>query len=305
MRLITKFLVGIVFLSLSLSTSAFALEFNFPDAHNSVVGNLEKTRVGWGDTFHTIGREFDIGYDNMACANPDFRSNALPLFYHVLVPARFILPKAKRQGIVINLAEKRLFYYDNDTNEILTFPVGIGRLNWGTPLGKFHIIEKIKNPTWYAPKSILKELAKKGYKNVPAQIPPGPQDPLGDFALRLSSPLYLLHGTNDPASIGTQASSGCIRLFPKDIASLFKNITVGTKVTIVDQPFLLGYNNNTLYLVVFGPLMNQSPVALQQVQRAILKLSHHSNLNINWRTVAYIVLNHSGIPTEIGKVKNT
>lgn len=302
MKQTMKTLALILTLGAGFLATGYALEFKAPDAHNSVLGGVQQARVGWEDNFHTIGRRFDIGYDAMASANPEYQNKDLPLFYHVLIPSKFILPNTARKGIVINVAEKRLFYYDRNTNEVLTFPVGIGKVGWGTPLGTMHIVQKIKNPSWYAPRSILKALAKEGFKNVPSVIHHGPRDPLGDYAMRLSRPMYLIHGTDDPASIGTQASSGCIRLFAENIDQLFHSVPKGTRVRIVDEPYLLGWNNKQLYLVVYPGLEHQKPVELSNIQQAILKKTHDENANINWRTVAYAVLNKSGIPTEIATV---
>lgn len=297
MRIITV-LVIFVF---TFFVNGYALQFPMISSQDSIIGQLQQTRVGWGDDFHSIGRKYDIGFDAMVAANPEYQSKDLPLFYHVLIPSEFILPNIKRKGIVINLADKRLFYYDKTTDKIMTFPIGIGKIDWGTPLGRMKIVQKIKDPTWYAPKSILKALAQEGYKNVPAVIPPGPQDPLGDYAMRLSRRMYLIHGTNDPNSIGTQASSGCIRLFAEDIDELFHSVPKDTQVTIVDDPYLLGWRQQKLFLAVYPALKNQTlPAALSKVQKSILKEIKGEPVIINWRTVAYTVLNKTGIPAQIG-----
>lgn len=290
----------LVVMALGLFGTGYALEFSLPSTGNHVVGRLQRARIGWGDNFHSIGRRFDLGFDEMVAANPEYISKDLPLFYHVLIPSLFILPKAAHKGIVINVAEKRLFYYPSHSNLVFTFPIGLGKVGWSTPLGYMHIVEKIKNPTWYAPKSILQALAAEGYKNVPAVIPPGPNDPLGDYALRLSRRMYLIHGTNDPDSVGTQASSGCIRLFAPDINQLFHLVSKGTSVTIVDQPYELGRRDHSLFLVVYPGLKQKSTFTLNEVETRILQITRHQHWMLNWQTVAYAVLDRTGVPVKIG-----
>ncbi len=292
-----------VLVGVALTQVSYSLDFQMPDGNNSILGQLQQSRVSWGDNFYKIGRRFDIGYDAMAAANSQYNPQEIPLFFHVQVPSEFMLPPGPRDGIVVNVAEKRLFYYNVASNQVMTFPVGIGKQGWGTPLGVLKVIEKIVNPTWYAPKDILQALANQGYTNVPSQIPEGPQDPLGAFALRLSNPDYLIHGTNDPASIGTQASSGCIRLFPEDIAQLFAEVPQGTDVRIIDDPYEIGWNNTSLYLVVFQPLSGDPALDLDQIDAQLLYETQGMNVNINWRKVGYTVLTQDGIPTKIGSAQ--
>lgn len=290
--------------SLALLQCAYSLTYPIPDPNNSVLGQIQTARIKWGDNFSSLGRRYDVGYDAMVCANPQYQNMELPLFYHAQIPSKFILPPGARDGIVINLPEKRLFYYNPKTNQVMTFPVGVGKQGWATPLGVLKVVKKIINPTWFAPKDVLQELASEGYTNVPATIPEGPQDPLGAFALRLSNRNYLIHGTNDPSSIGTQASSGCIRLFPEDIAALFKAVPRGTDVRIVNDPYILGWNNTNLYLVTFPTLDGDPPLNLDEIEAQIMYDTQGMNANIDWRKVAVTVLMSNGIPARIANVKS-
>lgn len=291
-------LAGLLF-----AQAGYALTYPMPAPNNSVLGQVQTARIGLGDNFSNLGRKYDIGYDAMVCANPQYKSNELPLFYHTEIPSKFILPPGPREGIVVNLAEKRLFYYDTKTEQVMTFPIAIGREGWATPLGELKVAQKIVNPTWVAPKNILADLAKKGFKNVPKEISEGPQDPLGAFALRLTNPNYLIHGTNDPAGIGRQVSSGCMRLFPEDIAQLFPVVPQGTNVRIINDPTILGWNGTKLYLVAYPPLHGQPPLNLNQIEAQVLADTQGMPANIDWRKVAYTVLSSNGIPAEIADVK--
>lgn len=288
---------------LALLQCSYSLTFPMPDPNNSVVGQIQTARIKWGNNFNNLGRQYDIGYDAMVCANPQYQNKSLPLFYHAVIPSKFLLPPGPRDGIVVNLPEKRLFYYNPETDQVMTFPVGVGKQGWATPLGVLKIVQKIVNPTWLAPKDVLQELASEGYTNVPTSIPAGPQDPLGAFAMRLSNPSYLIHGTNDPASIGTQASSGCIRLFPEDISALFQAVPQGTDVRIVNNPYILGWNNTSLYLVTFPTLAGDPPLDLNAIEAQVLTDTQGMSAHIDWRKIAETVLASNGIPARIAYVK--
>ncbi len=151
-----------------------------------------------------------------------------------MIPTAFILPSAPRKGLVINLAELRMYYYPPDGKTVVTYPLGIGKEGWGTPLGVTRITEKTKNPTWVPPKSILEHRKKEGVY-LPAKVPPGVDNPLGGYRMRLAIPTgaYLIHGTNNPAGVGRRSSSGCINMLPEDIETLYEKVPSGTPVHII------------------------------------------------------------------------
>lgn len=271
------------------SIQGWALEFPLPNTDVGVVGKVEQTRIQWKDNFCRVARRFDVGVAALKRANPRFSDSELPLLYTLSVPQQFILPPGQRQGIVINTAQMRLFYFDKQNKTLLTFPVGVGKQGRQTPTGTMNIIEKIKHPAWHPPVSIIREFAEKGIE-LPKVIPHGPQDPLGDYALRLSRRLYLIHGTNKPATIGTAASSGCVRLFPEDIAKLFEQIPVGTAVRIIHQPLLLGWMGQQLFLAAYPPLP-ATKAAKQQAMHYLEKSiqqqvrTRNDQISIDWAKV--------------------
>ena len=232
--------------------SAMALSFPLPAPNNDIVGANQTTTIKPGQDLHDVGRSFDIGYDAMVAANPSVNFAKIKKNTQITVPSQFILPPGQRVGIIINVAAKRLYYFPQGQNVVYTFPIGVGLLGWSTPTGQTQVIEKIKNPVWTVPDSIFQKLAAQGIY-LPKQILPGPDDPLGDFALRLAIPGYLIHGTNEPDSIGTRASSGCIRMFPEDIQQLFSVVPTKTPVRLINMPYMAGWNNNQLYLQVYQP----------------------------------------------------
>jgi len=177
----------------------------------------------------------------------------------ILVPGRHILPPGPREGIVVNLPEHRLYYYPKPKHgapvEVITYPVGIGKMDWRTPLGPTHVSQKEKNPTWTPPESIRKEHALAG-DPLPARVPPGPKNPLGLYAMRLAvgDGTYLIHGTNNPIAVGMPVTHGCIRMYPDDVAALFPLIPVGTPVRLVNEPVKVAWVDGELLLEAHPPV---------------------------------------------------
>jgi L,D-transpeptidase ErfK/SrfK len=222
-----------------------------------VVGRLRYTTVQGEETLLDIARAYDLGYDEMLAANPGTDPWTPPSGQRVVLPSAHVLPDAPREGIVINLAARRLFYYPRAgkgaPRRVITHPIGIGREGWATPLGRTKVASKQAAPAWTVPESIRREHAAKG-DPLPAVMPPGPDNPLGSHALRLGWSSILIHGTNKPAGIGMRVSHGCMQLYPEDIAPLFDAVPVGTPVTVVDQPYLVGLGADGLLLEAHEPV---------------------------------------------------
>ena len=179
----------------------------------------------------------------------------------VVVPTQFVLPAAPHEGVVVNVAAMRIFYYPphkkGEPQIVYTHPIGIGRVGWKTPEGTTKIVSRQKDPVWVVPKSVRAEHLEDGEK-LPGVVPAGPDNPLGQYAFRLGWPSYLIHGTNKPYGVGMRSSHGCMRLYPEDIAVFFDLIPIGTKVTIVNQPYLFGWRDGTLYLQAYAVMEDDS-----------------------------------------------
>lgn len=218
-----------------------------------VVGELQVIRARYEDTFIDIARAYNLGFDELVQANPGVDPWLPGAGTRIVLPTQFILPDAPREGIVLNIGAKRIFYFPKvapgASPVVVTHPVGIGREGWATPIGTTTVIAKTKDPVWTVPASIRKEHADAG-DPLPARVPAGPDNPLGAYAMRLGFPSYLIHGTNKPSGIGMRVSHGCVQLFPEDIESLFSQVPVGTRVRIVNQPRLVGWHAGSLYLEV-------------------------------------------------------
>lgn len=225
-----------------------------------IVGRLRLVHAQHKDSLPEIGRATDLGYNQIVKANPHLNRWLPGHNAQVLIPSEYILPNTPREGIVINVAELRLYYYPKNANEVETFPISIGRMDWKTPLGLTKIVRKDENPRWYPPESIREEHARDG-DPLPEFFPGGhPDNPLGKFALRLALPTYLIHGTDQRKAlgIGMRVTHGCIRMYPEDIARLFGLVAKNTTVNIINEPVKIGWERNRLFLQVTTPLHEDS-----------------------------------------------
>ena len=229
-------------------------EFTLNSAQDDVVGSIQRIAAREDDTLSDIARRFNLGYEEIVNANPGVDPWLPKAGTSIILPTQFVLPNAPRQGLVINLAAMRLFYFPKvrpgEPQRVITHPVGIGRIEWKTPEGTTRVAAKEKNPSWVPTPSIRKEHAKNG-DPLPAVVPPGPNNPMGSHVLRLDWPSYAIHGTDKPPSIGLRGSHGCLRMYPEDIAGIYHTIPVGTPVQIVNQPRLAGWYQNHLYLQTY------------------------------------------------------
>jgi len=300
-RLLLAALLGFSLLAASGTFATVQTTFRLANEGDSVIGRAFYVKSRHEDTLLDIARHSGLGYDDMKHANPALDMWVPGAKSDVLVPTLFVLPNAPRTGIVLNLAEKRLYYYLDDPQQVATYAISIGREGWNTPLGNFHITSKIKDPTWTPPASIRAEHAAKG-DILPAVVPAGPDNPLGQHALRLSATGYLIHGTNKPWGLGMEVSHGCIRMYPENIAELFPQVSVKTPVTIVDQPYKIGWLGDELYLEVHikegdaaKPLQEIIPAGVTQAQR----------VTVDWAEVRQAVDENTGLPRLVGSRKST
>lgn len=268
----------------------------------TMIGTLAVMDIRETDTFSDIARHFGLGYNDISVANPTISPWTPLVGSRILLPLQFILPDAPHKGIVLNLANKRLFYYPKQQpNNVYTFPVGIGRQGWNTPMGLTNIVAKKANPTWIVPESIHREHAEKG-DSLPSIVPAGPNNPLGLYAMQLGFPRYLIHGTNKPYGIGMQVSHGCVQLYPEDIEVLFKKATEGMSVRIIHQPYLTAWNQNMLYLEANEPIQKWAHEKLtlkKQLLKQLKAISSTKNVSIDWRRVDDVIKKSDGIPTPI------
>lgn len=249
--------VAVCFLIFLLPWCASAETFELPPSEFDLVGTVYRVQALHEDTLLDVARRHDIGQEQIVRANPDVDRWLPGAGTTVTIPARRILPPMPRQGLVLNLPEMRLYYYPEpepgQPREVQTYPVSVGRMDWATPLGETRLVAKQKDPPWRPPVSIREEHAAAG-DPLPAVVPPGPDNPLGRFALRLGIPGYLIHGTNKVYGVGMRVSHGCIRMLPEDIEKLYPQVDIGTPVRIINEPAKVGWYGGELYLEIHPPL---------------------------------------------------
>jgi len=297
-------ILGSIFSLLCCVFSARALVFHLPANGNDLVGHIRIAQIKSGDTFYKLARRYEMGYDELVLANKNIkRYGRLRKGRGIIIPAYFILPDAPRKGIVINLPERRLYYYPQGQNIVLTEPVAVGEYGWPTPLMIGTVIEKIKDPAWHVPESIQLEQIAKG-EEPKTIVPAGPNNPLGQYALRLSAWSVLIHGTNAVTSIGKRASHGCIRMYPEDIEEMFYRVPEETPIRIIDQPYKLGWKNGKLYLEVHETLLETRGTIEERVKKVydlIMEAIGQQKEKINWEAVKEALINQTGVPQLISR----
>ncbi|MBT0652036.1 L,D-transpeptidase family protein [Geomobilimonas luticola] len=273
----------------------------FPVARGEdVVGRLAVIRLEEGDTLPDIARHFGLGVNAISAANPGVDLWVPEAGKRVTLPLRYILPDAPRKGIVINQATMRLFQFKGDGPSLVvsTYPVGVGTEERPTPMGQTRVARKAARPTWHVPASIAEDHRKKG-DILPAKVPPGPENPLGEYALYLSKTGYLIHGTNKPASIGLRATNGCMRLYPENIEMLYRDTPVNTPVLIVNQPYLIGQRDGVLYLEAHTPFEGSGTGELEKIYAKLRSIEKQSAHTLDWKKVQEVQAEARGIPVPI------
>jgi L,D-transpeptidase ErfK/SrfK len=271
---------------------------------DDVIGRLRLVRLEKGDTLPDIARHFNLGLNEVGTVNPGVDIWVPEAGQRITLPLNYVLPDAPRKGIVINLAAMRLFQYKGSGEQlnVVTYPVGVGTEERPSPMGQMRVERKVSRPTWYVPASIAKSHLKKG-DPLPATVPPGPQNPLGEYALYLSAQSYLIHGTNKPASIGLRATNGCIRLYPEDIKKLFESTPVKTTVNIVNQPYLIGQSNGVVYLEIHGSTTDLDTGELDKMYKKLKSLEKESGRPIDWSKVKNVLAEARGIPVPVFEIR--
>ncbi len=287
-------------LSLGVAVSAQSATYQLPKDGSDVVGFPMTMQSKWKTTFSDIAQKYDIPYLVLMAANPGVDPWVPGRDRELNLPTQIILPDAPRSGIVINVAELRLYYYPPTGDKVEIFPIGIGRVGWTTPIGTTKITRKKKDPTWTPPASIRREHAAKG-KWLPSVVPAGPQNPLGKHAMRLGfNGAYLIHGTNKDFGVGMRVSHGCIRMYPEDIEYLFSKAGVGTKVTIVNQPYKVGYRHGHMYAEAHEPLSDDKHHRSRSVSMISKDmLTGHENHPVDTQLLKRLIRKATGVATPV------
>jgi len=286
-------------------------EFELTDAQDSVVGAVQITTASREDTLPDIARRFNVGYEEIARANPGVDPWLPGEGRRIVLPTRFVLPNAPHDGIVINVAAMRLFYYPphrkGEPQRVYTHPIGIGKMGWSTPEGMTHVVSHKKDPIWRPSVALRRDHRNDNGEDLPAVVMPGPDNPLGKYEFTLGWRSYLIHGTNKPYGVGLRSSHGCVRLYPEDIEKLYEMVPDGTPVRVVNQPFVLGWSDGKLFLQAYTVLEDDrrdwDKAQKQLLGRALapnIQTALQSNgSGIDWDSVAAITHAPRGIPVPV------
>lgn len=318
-----RLLPYIVFAIVNLITvSAIRAEaWVLPPSGIDIFGQIRITQASRAETLLDIARQYDIGQIEILLANPKVDRWLPEDGATVILPSRYIIPQADRKGLVLNLPEMRIYYFPEpqkgEKPVVITHPVGIGRMDWVTPLGTSKIVEKKKDPTWIPPKSLQMDRIANGEQPYPSIVPPGPTNPLGRHAMRLSigSGSYLIHGTIKPFGVGMRVSAGCVRMYPEDIEALFDKVPIGTQVQIVNQPIKLGWLLDSLFIELHPPLEEDEAKYTNYKQMAVAAINDFLALNsskksipvdfeIDQEALKQAIMEKSGIPVLISNSRS-
>ncbi|PKH20956.1 L,D-transpeptidase [Enterobacterales bacterium CwR94] len=287
------------------SHSAFAVVYPLPPANSRLIGeNLEITIPADSKLpLEAFAAQYQMGLSNLLEANPGADVYLPKPGSKLIIPQQLILPDAPRQGVVINSAEMRLYYYPKGTNTVVVLPIGIGELGKDTPINWTTTVQRKKaGPTWTPTKKMHEEYRARG-ESLPAVFPAGPDNPMGLYALYIGN-LYAIHGTNANFGIGLRVSHGCVRLRNDDIKWLFDNIPVGTRVQFIDQPMKASVEpDGSRYVEVHNPLSqteeqfkSREPVPLT-ITPAVSKVV--VDASVNSQAMDNALKARSGMPTKI------
>ena len=290
-------------LALCSSAAVQALELPLPPPGEDVVGQVQVIKAKYEDTFADLGTANDLGYLEMVAANPGVDPWLPGEGTEIVLPTRYVLPPGPREGIVINLAEYRMYYFPKGQNVVHTYPLGIGREGWNSPIANTRITGKIPNPAWYPPKSIREEHAADG-DPLPTVVPPGPNNPLGPYKFTLGVPGYLIHGSNKKFGIGMRVSHGCFRMLNHNVLQLAAMAPVGTSVRIINEPYKFGVSQGRVYLEAHAPLVDEGEPSVVDKHAAVINaLIRQEGLineqHLDWEVVRDIVAAEDGLPIEI------
>jgi L,D-transpeptidase ErfK/SrfK len=299
---------AVVWVLAGLCGRAAATVYELPENGSAVFGTDERVKATYQDTLLDIARRYSLGYEEIIRANPHVDMWLPGDGTDILLPGRRILPPGPHEGVVVNLPEHRLYYFPKpkkgEKPVVITYPVSIGKMDWSTPLGETRVISKQKNPSWYPPESVRKEHLANG-DPLPKVVPAGPDNPLGDFAMRLAvgGGSYMLHGTNNPMAVGMAITHGCIRMYPEDVAALFPLVPVGTKVWLINDPVKVAYVEGELLLEAHPPVDSEGQSTepnLELLSQLLDKAVGPDTAAIHWDLARETLQAANGIPAVVG-----
>jgi L,D-transpeptidase ErfK/SrfK len=287
---------------------AHATVYTLTNKDDEVFGEDQTVTTVYEDTLYDLAAKYSLGSEEIIRVNPGMDPWIPGAGKQVMIPGRHILPPGPHEGIVVNLPEHRLYFYPKpkrgEPQQVITYPVSIGKMDWRTPLGLTHVIGKQKDPTWYPPESVRKEHAAND-DPLPASVPPGPDNPLGQYAMRLAAGngTYLIHGTNNPKAVGLPITHGCIRMYPDDVQALFPLVPVGTPVRLINDPIKVAWVDGELLLEAHPPVDAQGQSFepnVEQFSELLQKAVGDTTVAIHWDYAREVLQKADGVIATVG-----
>ena len=287
---------------------AHATVYTLTNKDDEVFGEDQTVTTVYEDTLYDLAAKYSLGSEEIIRVNPGMDPWIPGAGKQVMIPGRHILPPGPHEGIVVNLPEHRLYFYPKpkrgELQQVITYPVSIGKMDWRTPLGLTHVIGKQKDPTWYPPESVRKEHAAND-DPLPASVPPGPDNPLGQYAMRLAAGngTYLIHGTNNPKAVGLPITHGCIRMYPDDVQALFPLVPVGTPVRLINDPIKVAWVDGELLLEAHPPVDAQGQSFepnVEQFSELLQKAVGDTTVAIHWDYAREVLQKADGVIATVG-----
>lgn len=298
-----KFKRGTLIASCLFATfQVWATAYVVPPKTQSIIGKNVELTAESGDSVVTVATKYDLGYNALQSANPDVdMRRAFVSGQQIKVPTKHLLPDLPRKGIVINLPEMRMYYYLEDSNKVLTYPIGIGKIGKTIPTAMTAITRKTKNPIWIPPDDIREFNLEQGVV-LPKVMPPGPDNPLGPYAIYMQIPTYLIHSTIFPESVGKRASFGCIRMYESDIKTFFPSIEGGIPVAIINEPVKAGWQNDRLFLEASEPLEEHGETystTVADMTKLVTEKTKNKVILVDWQMLSFLADAQDSIPHEV------
>ncbi len=277
-------------------------EYSMPSLGNDLVGENYVIEVKKGDSLTNIRQKHGVSYEELLAANPEIDFYKLKIGQKVMIPKQFILP-VFREGVVINVPELRMYYFTG--GKVYTFPVGLGREKWRTPLFVTKVVNKKADPSWHVPSSIRDYVYQTTGEKLPDVVAPGPSNPLGKYAIYLEVGSYLIHGTNRPSTVGAFISSGCVRMLRAPLQFIFNKIKIGTPVRIIYYPVKAGWLNNDFYLEVHKEISyyekaQENELNNSDTKEILEQAMGNTPVNVDYEALQKVIKEQLGMPTVIG-----
>jgi L,D-transpeptidase ErfK/SrfK len=289
-------LIAMSLLSVGVTPGAIAAAYPLPENGDTVVGAATTLKLKYEDTLAAVAERYGIGYREIVDANPGVDPWLPGEGTVITLPTRYVLPSAPRDGIVINVAEYRLYFYPKDGKRVITYPVGVGRSEFRTPEIVTETVGRIEHPSWTPTPAARREHAEMG-DILPNVVPPGPDNPLGEVAIQLKQPGYFIHGTNKPFGVGQKVSHGCIRLHNGHIRTLVEMVPNGTPVYIVNEPIKVGVRYGEVFLEIHRDLYEEPDSA--SLKKVVAEKTGNRAASLDWQRVVQALDDLKGIPVRI------